>query len=143
MHHTIHSPEIRPLVRFAGRRTAALMNRFDTWASDCRLFYFTVPVRLCIDGKEMQTEENDFLLLPPQCRSPSAAYQIVTFADLPIRAELSACMILVLTKIFRHLTGVNSRGGIGEIIEYVRTNCAEPLTDAAIAARFHSIDNPA
>lgn len=200
MHHTIHSTEIRPLVRFAGRRTAALMNRFDTWASDCRLFYFTGPVRLCVDGKEMQTEENDLLLLPPQCRyrfdpalpgefylvnfdyvtdtdvpiraiptrmSPSAAHQIVTFTDLPaltkpvyahlaglnlylaqmdalyknkylyFRAELSACMTLVLTKIFRHLSGADSQGGIGEIIEYVRTNCAEPLTNTSIAARFH------
>ena len=68
MNHTIHSAEIRPLVRFAGRHTAAMMNRFDTWASDCRLFYFTSPIRICVDGKEIQAAENDLLLLPPQCR---------------------------------------------------------------------------
>lgn len=95
MHHTIHSTEIRPLVRFAGRRTAALMNRFDTWASDCRLFYCTDPVRLCVDGKEMQTEGNDLLLLPPQCRYrfdaalPGEFYLVnfdyVTDAHVPLR----------------------------------------------------------
>ena len=103
----------------------------------------------------------------PTRMSPSSAHQIVTFTDLPalskpvfthlaglkpqlaqmdtlyqnkylyFRAELSACMTLVLAKIFRHLTGADRQGGIGEIIEYVRTSCAEPLTNASIAARFH------
>ena len=200
MNHTIHSAEIRPLVRFAGRHTAAMMNRYDTFAADCRLFYFTGSLRLHAGGREIDTAENDLLLLPPQCpyrfepaqpgefflvnfdyiaeadapvlaiptrMSPAEAHQLVTFTDLPVlsepvfthlpgldlhlaqmdalyknkyiyfRAELSACMTLLLAKLFRHLSGADSRGGIDEIIEYVRTSCAEPLTNASIAARFH------
>lgn len=200
MSHSLHSSGIRPLVRFAGIHHTSQMRTADTWAADCRMFYFTGSVHLNAGGSDIITKENDLLILPPQCSyrfshapagdfflvnfdyihdpstpvnaiptraQPSESENRVSFTDLPMlsfpvllnlpglvtvftgmselyknkylyfHSELNARMTLLLTRIFRILAGIDNRGGIGEIIDYVRKHCTEDLSAADIAKRFH------